>query len=163
MTNSTIGSTQLKMKELMEEDDKYDVPRASVDKSDPEVIEVQEQGDGASVTNSEVSIELSGLRRSAMATRPVDRYQGHQKQVIFADNSAIQKKLEEAYNIASKPGSKKTLEYGQNAAQIAAKFMVETHDQVIITGASYTQQNSLKKGLQKFGMKGSDAVTKELD
>ena len=41
--------------------------------------------------------------------------------------------------------------------------MVETHSQVTIAGASYAQQYSLKKGLQKFGVKGSDAVTKELD
>jgi hypothetical protein len=147
----------------MEEDDDYEVPRAIVDRGDPEVMEDQRHGDGASITDSEVSVESSRLRRSARASKPVDRYQGHQKQVTFADNPAVRKKLEEAYNIAWKPGSKKTSEYGLNAAQVAAKFMVETHDQVIIAGASYAQQYLLKKGLQKFGMKGSDAITKELD
>ena len=91
----------------------------------------------------------------------MDRYQAHQKKVTFADDPMLQKKLEMAYNINSK--TKKTMEYGQSAAQMAAKFMVETHGHVIIAGASYAQQYSFKKGLQKFGKKGSDAVTKELD
>ena len=34
---------------------------------------------------------------------------------------------------------------------------------MLIQGASYAQQYSMKKGLQKFGKKGSEAITKELD
>jgi regulator of RNase E activity RraB len=41
--------------------------------------------------------------------------------------------------------------------------MVETHDKVQNHGASYAQQYLLKKGLQKFGKKGSETITKELD
>jgi hypothetical protein len=41
--------------------------------------------------------------------------------------------------------------------------LVETHKQVIIAYVSYAQQYSFKKGLQKFGKKGSNTVTKELD
>ena len=41
--------------------------------------------------------------------------------------------------------------------------MVETHDKVLIQGASYAQQYSMKKGLQKIGKKRSEAITKELD
>jgi hypothetical protein len=111
---STLG-----LHAIMEEDDKYEVPRANVDRGDPEVMEDQQHGDGASITDSEVSVESSGLRRSVRASKPVDRYQGHQKQVAFADKPAVQKKLEEVYNIALKPGSKKTWEYGQNAVQVA--------------------------------------------
>ena len=113
------------------------------------------------MTNSDATVDSSGVRRSARVSRPVDRYQAHQKRVTFADDPLLQKKLEQAYNIDSK--TKKTMEYGQSAAQMAAKFMVETHGHVIIAGASYAQQYSFKKGLQKFGKKGSDAVTKELD
>ena len=124
----------------------------------------ERHGDGASVTDSDRSTESSGLRRSTRVSRPVERYQAHQKRVTFASDPVIMKKMEEAYNIASDPDvPPKTFEYGWNAAQVAAKFMVETHDKVLIQGASYAQQYSLKKGLQKFGKKGSEAITKELD
>jgi hypothetical protein len=95
------------------------------------------------VTDSDRLGESSGLRRTTRVSKPVDRYQGHQKQVTFAEDPMIQKKFEEAYNIVFKLGTKKMVEYGLNAVQLAAKFMMDMHDQVTIADAS-----SLKKGLQ---------------
>ena len=44
-----------------EDDDDYEIPRANVDRSDSDMIEGQRHGDGASVTDSEVTVESSGL------------------------------------------------------------------------------------------------------
>ena len=58
---------------------------------------------------------------------------------------------------------RKVIEYSLNVAQIAAKFITKANEKVMIQGASFAQQYSLQKGMQKFGKKGANVVTKELD
>jgi len=120
------------------------------------------------VTDIDATVDSTTLRRSTRSIiRPV-RYgyhQDYQKKVSFAPDKVGEKQVESHHNLPTNMHfkSRKVIEYSLTSAQVAARFMTEANEKVSIQGASFAQQYSLQKGMQKFGKKGADAVTKELD
>jgi len=158
---------QTELDELLREE--ADEPTPNIANSRDNVEEVAErQGEGASVTDSDATVDSTTLRRSTRSIiRPV-RYgyhQDYQKKVSFAPDKVGEKQVESHHNLPTNMRfkSKKVIEYSLTSAQVAARFMTEANEKVSIQGASFAQQYSLQKGMQKFGKKGANAVTKELD
>ena len=83
------------LEDLLEEDEEDDDPRPNVANSGPSNQVAERHGDGARVTDSDGSTMSSGLRRSTRVSRPVERYQAHQKRVTFAADPAIMMEKEE--------------------------------------------------------------------
>jgi hypothetical protein len=55
------------------------------------------------------------------------------------------------------------IEYTERSALIAAQVITNINSKATIKGASFAQQYLLQQGMKKFGDKGAQAATKELD
>ena len=61
------------------------------------------------------------------------------------------------------PNPKMDMEYNAQLAQVIARMIIDINSSVMTQEASFSQQYILKKGLKKFGARGSEASKKELN
>jgi len=71
--------------------------------------------------------------------------------------------LETKYNLHGSATKENTLVYEGDEAYVLARMISEINLCTTVDGKNFAQQYMLKKGLEKFGDKGQDACTKELE
>jgi hypothetical protein len=85
------------------------------------------------------------------------------KHVTFEDDEW--QRLEQCHNIVKEehPNTQHDRVYTPQKAMVIARVMSDINSQTTIQGASFAQQYIVQRGLKKFGQRGADAATKEMD
>ena len=75
------------------------------------------------------------------------------------------KKREQSHNLVTQvhPNPKADRSYKPEMAMVYARVMSDINTQATIQGATFAQQYIVQRGLKKFGQRGTDAATKEMD
>jgi len=130
--------------------------------------DVTAQQDDDSVESEEDEPEETNVRRSTRDVNRPKRYsaaqvdKGNGKSVKFQDQEAHD--LEQVHNlIFQSTDDVNVKQYDVNEANVMARMMTEIYLHTTSERSSYFQQYTLKNGLKKFGVKGSEAASKELD
>jgi hypothetical protein len=121
-----------------------------------------------SETASLVTESSETLRRSERNTNRPVKYSQYQttepkRKVKFPDSDQFE--LENCHNLMvdARNGNNRMIEYDLEGAMIAAEWIVEINNKATVQGASFAQQYMLKRGIKKYGERGSEAAMKELD
>jgi hypothetical protein len=74
-------------------------------------------------------------------------------------------KLEQCHNLVAQvhPNPELDRSYTTETAKVVARIMSDINTQTTIKGANLAQQYIVQRGLKKFGQRGTDAATKEMD
>ena len=74
-------------------------------------------------------------------------------------------KLEQCHNLVAQvhPNPEMDRTYTPETAKMFARIMTDINSQATIQGAAFAQQYSVQRGLKKFGQRGAEAATKEMD
>jgi hypothetical protein len=109
---------------------------------------------------------LTESSRPSRDRREPDRLtfcQNKGKHVTFDDDEWY--KLEQCHNLVAQvpPNPRKDRSYTPQKAMVIARVMSDINSKATIHGASFAQQYIVQRGLKKFGQRGADAATKEMD
>ena len=111
------------------------------------------------------TVQTESSRPSRERKEP-DRLTFHQvpdKHVSFADDEWY--KLEQCHNLVAEahPNPNQDRSYTPNKAMLIARVINDINSRATIHGATFAQQYIVQRGLKKFGQRGADAATKEMD
>lgn len=94
-------------------------------------------------------------------------FQSPGKAVTFEDEDEKEKwrNIEQCHNLIAQghPNPKEDRSYKPEKAMVIARVMSDINSKATIEGASFAQQYLVQRGLKKFGQRGTDAATKEMD
>ena len=102
--------------------------------------------------------------QTAATRAQLEKYKKKQAKLALKKLQKKAKKLNYTHNIFFQSiVDDRKIEYTDEMAMVAARFMVELQSRASTMGSSFAQQYLLRKGLQKFGKKGEEGAMKEMD
>jgi hypothetical protein len=129
----------------------------------------------AVISQLESDSQASEVRRSTKTGRPVEQLEPNMSVKLYMQNNKKKRRvsfaedelrqLEYCHNLVAqvKPDEEMIIEYGSNKVMLLARFIKDITMNVNKHGASFAQQYMLQKGLKVFGIKGHEALMKEID